>query len=747
MKKRIRSLAYLFLIAFLSHISIFAHTTSGRLRLESNIKDKVCLSLLSTYKSATENKDFAPLAPTVISPIYLCQNSVATALTATASTGATLIWYGIAATGGTGSPIAPIPSTTNIGQTKYYVSQSDGTGESPRAEIVVNVVADNGSAILNLRCDPTQIAAADKNSSVFFDWSNTPGLPNQYTYSYSVEGGPAVTGTTGPTNLQVFSLLPGQSVTLTVWHTTYPCDRSEFTCVVPCGTATVTPNFAAIAPICAGSIPPVLGPMSPNNISGTWSPAIVSNTATGNYVFTPNSVLFPCATTQTLTVTVIPLATPVFATVPSTVCQNATAPILPISSTNATPISGTWSPATINTSTSGPANYVFTANPGQCVTSPTTTFTITVNQNVIPTFTAVPAICSGATLSPLPTTSTNGITGNWSPSLNNTATTTYTFSPTVGQCATTATMTITVRPNGTPTFTAVAAICTGAPLSPLPTTSNNGYTGTWSPALDNTNTTTYTFTPDSGQCAATSVLTITVNQLRTPIFSSIPTTVCENSVAPTLPLSSSNTSAITGTWSPAIVNTAVVGPADYIFTPDNGQCSDELTVSIRVDPSNTLVDFSWTVTEAFSENQVITVAATGAGDYLYQLDDGPFQQSPIFEYLSPGYHSVTVQDITGCSASITKNDILVIGYPKFFTPNNDGYNDYWNVSTLVDKLGSKIQIFDRYGKLLKEIDPNSNGWNGTYNGRPLPATDYWFVVDYPEDGIIKKFRSHFSLKR
>lgn len=190
-----------------------------------------------------------------------------------------------------------------------------------------------------------------------------------------------------------------------------------------------------------------------------------------------------------------------------------------------------------------------------------------------------------------------------------------------------------------------------------------------------------------------------------------------------------------------------LGTVDYVFTPDAGQCAGELTIPITVNPSNTLVDFQWTVTEAFSENQVITVTATGAGDYLYQLDNGPFQESPVFEDVSAGYHSVTVEDVTGCSLSITKGNILVIGYPKFFTPNNDGYNDMWNIFTLGDELGSKIQIFDRYGKLLKEIRPNGSGWNGTFNGRPLPATDYWFVVDYPEDGTVKQFRSHFSLKR
>src|SRR5207342_827980 len=112
---------------------------------------------------------------------------------------------------------------------------------------------------------------------------------------------------------------------------------------------------------------------------------------------------------------------------------------------------------------------------------------------------------------PLPTTSTNGITGTWAPALNNTATTNHTFTPAGGQCATTATLTITVKPTVTPAFNPVAAICSGAALAPLPTTSTNGITGTWAPALNNTATTTYTFTPAAGQCATTATLTITIN--------------------------------------------------------------------------------------------------------------------------------------------------------------------------------------------------------------------------------------------
>lgn len=133
-----------------------------------------------------------------------------------------------------------------------------------------------------------------------------------------------------------------------------------------------------------------------------------------------------------------------------------------------------------------------------------------------PTFTPVVAICSGATLAALPLSSTDAtpITGTWLPVLNNTATTTYTFTPGVSNisCASSVTMTITVIPNVTPTFTQVPTIGYGATLAALPTSSTNAtpITGTWSPALNNLLTTIYTFTPTAGICAPTTTMTITV---------------------------------------------------------------------------------------------------------------------------------------------------------------------------------------------------------------------------------------------
>jgi gliding motility-associated-like protein len=685
----------------------------------------------------------ASAPPTVTSPIYYCQNSPAVQLTATPSAGGTLNWYGTNATGGTASSIAPTPSTTAVGTTSYYVSETVGGAESTRSKIDVIVVADNGTSILSFRCDPTQIAAADKNSSVFFDWTNTSGVPNQYTYSYSVDGGAAVTGTTAPTNLQVFGLLPGQSVTLTVWHTTYPCDRSEFTCSVPCGTSTVIPDFPAIAPFCSGTAAPILGPTSPNGITGTWSPAIVSNTTSGSYVFTPNPILFPCATTQTLPVTVTPLVTPTFTTIPSSVCQNATAPVLPLSSSNATPISGTWSPATVNTAVLGPVTYTFTPNSGQCASAAPTTASITVVPVITPNFATIPPFCSGTTAPVLSNTSPNGIVGTWSPSIiSNTTGRSYLFTPNANQCATTQTLDVTVTAKSVPNFATIPAFCSGTASPTLATTSPNGINGTWSPAtINNTVNGSYVFTPNATECATTQTLAVTINPLIVPNFNEL--SICSGSVAPILRNTSPN--GITGVWSPSIIDNTTSGA--YLFTPNSNQCASTKTINVTVNPSNTLVNVNWTVTDAFSENQVVTITATAPGDYLYQLDDGPFQDSPVFEFVSLGTHSITVVDKNGCSAAITITNVLVVNYPKYFTPNNDGSNDTWNIFSLENQSNFRILIFDRYGKFLKELRPESLGWDGNYNGHPMPSNDYWFSIEYAEQNIPKIFKSHFSLKR
>jgi len=342
-----------------------------------------------------------------------------------------------------------------------------------------------------------------------------------------------------------------------------PCNSSSSITVTV--NPQITPTFNPVASVCIGGTIAPLPTTSTNGITGTWSPAL-NNTATTTYTFTPTPG--QCASTTTLTVIVNPQITPTFNPVAS-VCSGTTIAALPTTSTNG--ISGAWSPSLNNTVTT---TYTFSPSLGQCAT--TTTSTITVNTNVLPTFNSLASVCSGATIAPLPTTSTNGISGTWSPALNNTSTTTYTFTPTAGQCASTTTLTLTINPQIQPTFNPVASVCFGTTIAPLPTTSTNGISGTWSPTLNNTSTTTYTFTPTAGQCASTATLTITINPQITPTFNPVASVCIGGTIAP-LPTISTN--GITGTWSPALNNTVTTL---YTFTPNTNQCAVGTTTTISI---------------------------------------------------------------------------------------------------------------------------------------------------------------------
>jgi len=147
---------------------------------------------------------------------------------------------------------------------------------------------------------------------------------------------------------------------------------------------------------------------------------------------------------------------------------------------------------------------------------------------------------------------------------------------------------------------------------------------------------------------------------------------------------------------------------------------------------------------AFADDPKITVTVVGGGGpFYYQLDNGPLQTWGEFYNVPAGTHSITVIDdhCTHLTGSAT-----IIDYPKFFTPNGDGFHDTWNITGVSD---ARIWIFDRYGKLLKQIRGgiDTEGWDGMYNGQALPSTDYWFVIDYTDGGSAKTFRAHFSLKR
>ena len=400
-------------------------------------------------------------------------------------------------------------------------------------------------------------------------------------------------------------------------------------------------------------------------------------------------------------------------------------------------------------------------NPGELITTSTTlfvyaesmttpnctnehSFDISINLTSNTTFTQLGPICEGDSLT-LPTTSIEGFTGTWSPVFDNTTSGTYTFTPDSDQCALDTTMSITVNPVFTPTFTQVDPICVGDVLLDLPIVSNNGFSGTWSPAINNTATTEYTFTPTpiSGVCFEEIKMTIAVLTQTTPQFTQVDPICIGSALAP---LRTTSNDGITGTWTPALNNLATT---TYIFTPDSNQCADTTTMTIVVNPISILTIAATNLSEDFDSNQLILVSATGgSGTYEYQLDGGDWQSDPVFEYvIGCQEHTVSVRDAFGCSTTPETN-VMIMEFPKFFTPNGDGYNDNWTINCLWDDPSALVSIFDRFGKLLHQFKPSQSVWNGTFNGESLSGTDYWFVVNYlKSNGIESQFRSHFSLRR
>jgi gliding motility-associated-like protein len=453
---------------------------------------------------------------------------------------------------------------------------------------------------------------------------------------------------------------------------------------------------------------------------GTYtSSTTYAGLAPGVHTITVHDLVTGCYSLP-FSVTIDPIVATITTTFTNVTICNGDAVAFPATSLEG--VTGTWNPSTIDNTTT--TTYAFTPDAGQCAS--TASWTVTVNQKVTPTFAAVAAICNGDALSALPTTSLNGYTGTWSPALDNTATTTYTFTPTAGQCATTATLTITVNQKVLPTFTPVATICSGEVLSALPTTSLNGYTGTWSPALNNTATTTYTFTPGIGQCATAATMTITVTPKATPTFTAIAPLCFGETTVPSLPTVSNE--GITGTWTPSTISTTATDT--YNFIPDAPQCSNtgSLTVTILDVVSVGVIG------DCQNNAYVLTVSpTTGTFDpsATYTWENGSSEvvgtNAPTLTVTTAGTYTVSV-NLNGCistaNIAVTAEDIACT-IQKGISADGDGLNDNFDLSGFNVK---KITIFNRYGMEVYSKTDYTNQWKGESNdGDKLPDGTYFYV--------------------
>lgn len=189
------------------------------------------------------------------------------------------------------------------------------------------------------------------------------------------------------------------------------------------------------------------------------------------------------------------------------------------------------------------------------------------------------------------------------------------------------------------------------------------------------------------------------------------------------------------------IEITTIGSYSVTVTNEFG-CQTTSTFSVT-ESNSAEIDVVETINFADPNNIIVTV--TGIGNYLYQLNDLPFQTSGTFYNVPIGYNTVTIIDQNGC-AQITK-EVLVIDTPKHLTPNGDGQYDTWHITGAETLPGTVIYIFDRYGKLIKTLLHTSPGWDGSYNGNPMPTGDYWFIAKVVQDDKSFEIKGHFALKR
>jgi len=186
----------------------------------------------------------------------------------------------------------------------------------------------------------------------------------------------------------------------------------------------------------------------------------------------------------------------------------------------------------------------------------------------------------------------------------------------------------------------------------------------------------------------------------------------------------------------------VNAPGTYTATLTNDE-GCEGTKVFNVVLSGRAVDATFDIKDFTGNNNSITVNPIGPGSYEYSIDGFNYHESPVFEHLSAGEYTIIIRDINGCGPVYSDN-VVILDYPTFFTPNGDGVNDYWRIPLSYYRPAITITIFDRYGKIITGFRGNDLGWDGTYNGSPLPSTDYWFVIEL-ENG--KRVRGHFAMIR
>lgn len=678
-----------------------------------------CTTTINTPVTLTDPSVEAPLSG---GNQTVCESNPVPLLTATATapSGAVVVWFDAP----TGGNVIDNPGWNEVGTITYYAESQDNT---------LNCVSPNRTAV-TLTIEPApeaptgvspQLFCTDATVVLTLQDLQVSGQSIQW-YASETEAIPLPADTPIQTGSYFATQTVGNCESLT---------RLEIQVVTE---TLINPvfTFGNTIDVCEGDIFVVALPnISENNIVGSWNPAAVNTTESGTYIFTPETGA--CANTFELTVTIFPTLTPEFEFGNAiNLCIGDTSPELPSISQNG--ITGTWNPATIDNTQSN--TYTFVPEIGLCAAP--ITLLVDIFPALIPEFDFGNELnaCFGDVAPALALISQNGITGTWSPEfIDTTQNGNYVFTPNIGFCAESFLLQVNIFQLLTPEFEFdnFLELCSGDQTPELPAISQNGITGTWSPsAINNTQSGSYTFTPEVGLCATPFSLQVDIFPGLTPVFEFGTTlNLCSGDSAPQLPNVAQN--GITGTWSPSAINNTQSG--SYTFTPEIGFCAEPFVLNVTVSaPINFVIE--WTCE---NENYIlstpnapnnISIEWTNSNGMTVGNNSTTFNVTQHLAGQSdnttlPLTFFATVTDINGCSVTQSFTiEAVYCGIQRGISPNGDNLNDFFDLQLLNVK---HLSIFNRYGVKVYEKENYTREWVGqTSGGKELPTATYYYVIEF-----------------
>ncbi len=478
----------------------------------------------------------------------------------------------------------------------------------------------------------------------------------------------------------------------------------------------IEPVFAQLGPFCLNSIPPELPLQSDNNITGTWSPAVIQTgtTGIGSYTFTPDPG--QCAIAFIIEIEITDEIVPEF-DLDILLCLNETPPQLPLMSSNN--ITGTWNPATVDTSVPGISNYTFTPGAGQCAVE--VSIAVEILKLNIPEFDPIGPICQFNIPPPLSGIDLNGISGTWSPDTIDTSVpgpAVFVFTPDASYaCAEPFGMTILIDTLIIPQFDAIGPLCLNEEPPQLPPANFNEVRGRWEPAVirtDEVGVFEYVFIPEEGiHCAANDTLLIEILPPVVPEFDPIGP-LCIGEVPPQLPGTDRN--GVSGTWMPDTIDTSVAASLMFVFTPDNAvECAESITILVTVS-ENTPPVANTDYTTTLQNERVMVDVLENDFDSNSELDP-----TSVTVINGPLNGTATINPVTGILTYIP----------------NPGFAGMDTLLYSVCDDGVPCQPMCDTAELIITVKPPNNppvAVNDSFTVMCFPLVEYVLLNDYDPDG-------------